>query len=190
VLDAGCGTGASTAALLAAAPYASVTAVDASRRMLDRAAAKRWPDAVRFVHAPVERLAAAGVDGPFDAVFCAYLLRNCSDPDAVLAALRRLLRPGGRLGLHEYTLSGARARRAVWSTVCWGIVIPAGALGQGGPALYRHLWRSVLDFDTAGELRDRLRRNGFECVRVGPAGGWQRGIVHSFVARRPAGEAA
>src|SRR5690348_12008974 len=40
LLDAGCGTGASTAALLAVAPEADIVAVDASRGMLDAALAK------------------------------------------------------------------------------------------------------------------------------------------------------
>lgn len=185
LLDAGCGTGSSTAALLRAAPAASITAVDASAGMLREAAAKHWPENVTFVHSPVEELASAGVDGPFDGVFCAYLLRNVADPDAVLVRLRRLLRPGGRLAVHDYTLSGSARHRAIWSAVCWGIVIPAGSAGRGGSALYRHLWRSVLDFDTAEGLRVRLARAGFEGVGVGMVGGWQRGIVHTFVAHRP-----
>ncbi|WP_345669934.1 class I SAM-dependent methyltransferase, partial [Streptomyces phyllanthi] len=76
LLDLGCGTGASTAALLRTVPLAEITAVDASEGMLERAAAKRWPPTVRFVHAPVERLGAAGVNGPYDAAFAAYLFRN------------------------------------------------------------------------------------------------------------------
>lgn len=185
LLDAGCGTGSSTAALLAAAPAASITAVDASAGMLRQAAAKPWPANVAFVHSPVEELTAAGVRGPFDAVFCAYLLRNVSDPDAVLLNLRQLLTPGGKLVVHDYTLSGSARHRAVWSAVCWGIVIPAGSAGRGGSALYRHLWRSVLDFDTAGALRDRLDRAGYAGIGMGTVGGWQRGIVHTFVGRRP-----
>ncbi|CAM5477352.1 Class I SAM-dependent methyltransferase OS=Streptomyces cyaneofuscatus OX=66883 GN=G3I52_07985 PE=4 SV=1 [Streptomyces cyaneofuscatus] len=81
VLDLGCGTGASTAALLAAAPYARITGVDASAGMLDRAAAKSWPEGVDFVHAPVEELAARLRPGSFDAVFAGYLFRNLADPD-------------------------------------------------------------------------------------------------------------
>ena len=46
LLDAGCGTGASTAALLAVAPQAQIVAVDASAGMLGMAAAKRWPDSM------------------------------------------------------------------------------------------------------------------------------------------------
>ncbi len=184
LLDAGCGTGASTAALRSVLPAARITAVDASAGMLRRAAAKPWANGVTFVHAPVEHLADAGVRGPFDAVFAAYLLRNVRDPDAVLAALRELLKPGGRLGVHEYTLRGRRTDRMVWTLVCRGIVQPvAGVLGDG--ALYRHLWRSVVDFDTAGRFADRLRAAGFDRVRTLPLPGWQTGITHTFVARRP-----
>ncbi|EST25044.1 hypothetical protein N566_24720 [Streptomycetaceae bacterium MP113-05] len=184
VLDLGCGTGASTAALLRAAPGARVTAVDVSAGMLARARAKRWPDgAVEFVHAPAQGLADAGVRGPFDGVFAAYLFRNLGEPDAVLAAVRRLLAPTGRLAVHEYTLSGAPAHRALWTSLCRGGLIPAGSL-RGDEALYRHLWRSVLDFDTAACFRDRLRTAGFEDVRVLPAAGWQWGVVHTFVGRR------
>ncbi|MEV8411921.1 class I SAM-dependent methyltransferase [Streptomyces niveus] len=182
LLDLGCGTGASTAALLAAAPHAEIVAVDASAGMLARAATKRWPAGVSFVHAPVERLADAGVSGPFDGVFAAYLFRNVTDPDGALAAARSLLRPGGRLGVHEYALGGRAVDCAVWTAVCKGIVLPAGRLA-GNADLYRHLWRSVVEFDTASGFADRLRRAGFAEVRVLPMPGWQTGIVHTFVGR-------
>ena len=170
VLDLGCGTGGSTAALAAVLPGADITAVDASAGMLRRAARRSWPRPVRFVHAPVERLAEAGVHGPFDAVFAAYLLRNTADPDAVLAHAHRLLAPHGRLAVHEYALSGRPAHRAVWSAVCGGLVLPVATLLGDGP-LYRHLWRSVATFDTAGQLGRRVRRAGFERVRVLPLPG-------------------
>ncbi|MET9440686.1 methyltransferase domain-containing protein [Streptomyces sp. NPDC006610] len=187
VLDLGCGTGASTAALAAVLPGADITAVDASSGMLRRAAARPWARPVRFVHAPVERLAEAGVSGPFDAVFAAYLLRNAADPDAVLATALELLAPHGRLAVHEYALSGRPVHRAVWSAVCGGLVLPVAALLGDGP-LYRHLWRSVLAFDTAGDLGRRVERAGFERVRVLPLPGWQTGVTHTVVARRPAKE--
>ncbi|MFJ8660280.1 class I SAM-dependent methyltransferase [Streptomyces sp. NPDC093795] len=183
VLDLGCGTGASTAAIRSVLPAAAVTAVDASAGMLERAAAKPWADGVRFVHAPAERLADAGVEGPFDAVFAAYLFRNVADPDAVLATARAVLRPGGRLGVHEYSLSGRRADRAVWTLVCRGIVQPAATLLGDGP-LYRHLWRSVVGFDTADRFADRISAAGFDQVRALPLPGWQTGITHTFVAAR------
>ncbi|WP_367125575.1 methyltransferase domain-containing protein [Streptomyces phytohabitans] len=179
VLDLGCGTGASTRALLRAAPHASVTAVDASAGMLARARAKPWPARVCFRQLAAERVAEE--EGPFDAVFAGYLFRNVTDPDEVLASVRHLLRPGGRLAVHEYSLSGGAAHRALWTAVCRGVIVPAGTLtGDGG--LYRHLWRSVLAFDTAPAFAGRLARAGFTGVRVLPVAGWQTGLVHTFVA--------
>ncbi|MFD7240395.1 class I SAM-dependent methyltransferase [Streptomyces massasporeus] len=180
LLDLGCGTGASTRALLRAAPRARITAVDASAGMLRRALAKPWPDSVRFLHLSAEELDAAGED-PFDAVFAAYLFRNVSDPDGVLGTVRGLLRPGGRLAVHEYSLGGSPAHRALWTAVCRGVVIPTGTL-TGDRALYRHLWHSVLDFDTAAEFTGRLTRAGFTGARALPLAGWQTGITHTFVA--------
>lgn len=184
VLDLGCGTGASTAALAAALPGAHITALDASAGMLRRAAARPWARPVRFVHASVERLDEAGVDGPFDAVFAAYLLRTAADPDSVLATAHRLFAPHGRLAVHEYALSGRAPHRAVWSAVCGGLVLPVATVLGDGP-LYRHLWRSVLGFDTAAALGRRVARAGFERVRVLPLPGWQTGVTHTVAAQRP-----
>ncbi|MEW2636275.1 methyltransferase domain-containing protein [Streptomyces sp. NPDC048389] len=187
VLDLGCGTGASTRALLRVAPRARITAVDASAGMLRRALDKPWPDGVRFLHLSAEEVAGAG-EGPFDAVFAAYLFRNVTVPDQVLATVRALLRPGGRLAVHEYSLSGSAVHHALWTAVCQGVIIPAGTL-CGDRALYHHLWRSVLAFDTAPVFTDRLTRAGFTAVRAAPVAGWQTGIVHTFLARNGRGAA-
>ncbi|MEU2212345.1 class I SAM-dependent methyltransferase [Streptomyces hygroscopicus] len=186
LLDLGCGTGASTAALLRAAPLAAITAVDASAGMLARARARGWPPNVRFVHAPVERIAEAADGGRYDAAFAAYLFRNLRDPDAVLAAVRDLLRSGGRLAVHEYTLSGRPSARLVWQLVHRAVVLPLGTL-MGDRALYRHLGNSVARFDTVDAFAARMRRAGFDRVRTAPMPGWQTGIVHTVVGRAPGG---
>ncbi|MFD1148379.1 class I SAM-dependent methyltransferase [Saccharothrix hoggarensis] len=178
LLDLGCGTGASTAAVLAVAPRAEIVGVDASRGMLDQARRKAWPENVSFVHARVEDLVA---EGPFDGIFAAYLIRNLGDPDPVLATVRGLLEPGGRFVAHEYSVRDSPLAAALWTAVCWTVIIPGGVVVTGSPKLYTYLWRSVLAFDGARALRGRLRRNGFRRVRVLPAAGWQRGIVHTFV---------
>ncbi|MEZ7006552.1 methyltransferase domain-containing protein [Streptomyces sp. AD55] len=185
LLDLGCGTGASTAALAAAFPGAEVVGVDASAGMLRRADAKRRPSRVRFVHAPAEELDRAEVGGPFDAVFAAYLFRNLAEPDAVLASVRGVLVPGGWLAVHDYALSGRRTDRLVWSAVCRGVIMPLGT-ATGDRGLYGHLRCSVAEFDTAPVFGARLRRAGFGQVRVLPLPGWQTGIAHTFLARRAA----
>lgn len=183
VLDLGCGTGASTQALLHAAPHATITGVDASAGMLRRAEAKTWPPSVSFAHVPVESMTTAGLTGPYDAVFAAYLFRNLADPDAVLGLVHDVLRPGGRLVVHEYALGGRPVHRAIWSAVMSGLVVPWGRL-NGDASLYRHLRRSVLDFDTAAEFAHRLGRAGFTQVHTLPMPGWQTGITHTFTAQR------
>jgi ubiquinone/menaquinone biosynthesis C-methylase UbiE len=188
LLDAGCGTGASTTALLAAAPQAEITAIDASGEMLARARAKPWPSSVTFVHAPVDELAAAGVRGPFDGIFAAYLIRNVPDQDATLRDLRALLRPGGTLAVHEYSVRDSARARAVWQAVSLGVIIPAGQLVSGDTALYRYLRRSVTEFDGAARFRRRLRDAGFTGVHSETVPGWQHGVVHTFLASRSARE--
>ncbi|MGH3937389.1 MAG: class I SAM-dependent methyltransferase [Pseudonocardiaceae bacterium] len=186
LLDVGCGTGASTAALLAVAPKARITAVDASAGMLAQARKADWPPGVSFVHARAEELTAAGVHGPFDGIFAAYLVRNLPAPDPVLAQLRELLVPGAPLAVHDYVLDGRARSRAIWTAVCWTVIIPAGKVVTGQARLYRYLWRSVLHFDTVGALADRLRHHGLVDVRTATMPGWERGIVHTVVARRGA----
>ncbi|MFJ8958024.1 class I SAM-dependent methyltransferase [Lentzea sp. NPDC102401] len=180
VLDLGCGTGASTAALVAAAPGVDIVAVDASAGMIERAREKRWPATVRFVHGRAEDVD----EGPFDAVFAAYLVRNLPEPDATLSRIRDTLKPGGTLVLHEYSVRDSLLSTAVWTALC-GFIVPAGWLATGDRSLYTYLWRSVMDFDGATALRDRLRRNGFVGVRSAPLPGLQLGVVHTFRGHAP-----
>lgn len=185
LLDIGCGTGLSTAALLEVAPQAEIIGVDGSAGMLAQARAKKWPDSVRFVHSRAEGLAEAGVSGPFDGILAAYLVRNLPDPDPVLQTLRALLRPGGVFAAHEYSVRDSRLAGVIWNAVCATIIIPAGRVRSGDAGLYRYLRTSVNRFDGATEFRDRLQRNGFVDVRSMTVPGWQRNIVHTFLGRAP-----
>jgi ubiquinone/menaquinone biosynthesis C-methylase UbiE len=185
VLDVGCGTGLSTAALLETYPEARIVAVDASAEMLARAREKSWPDSVRFVHARAEDLAAAlPGEGPFDALLAAYLVRNLPDRDAGVAVLVDHLAPGAPIAVHEYSVADSAYARAVWSAVCWAVIIPLGWRVTGDASLYRYLWRSVLAFDGLTRLEQRLRDAGLREVHTRPVDGWQRGIVHTVLGRR------
>jgi len=189
LLDLGCGTGASTAALVEAAPKAEILAVDGAAEMLARASAKSWPANVRFVHAKLDELAVAGVHGPFDGVFAAYLVRNLPDPDAGLRTILSLLKPGAPMAVHDFSVADSIRARLVWTIVCWGVIIPIGRLVSGSSELYRYLWHSVRRSDGAQAFERRLCEIGFEDVRTNTVPGWQREIVYTFLGRRPAGPA-
>lgn len=183
LLDIGCGTGLSTAALLSVAPHAEIIGVDGSAGMLEQARAKSWPSTVSFAQSRAEDLAKAGVTGPFDGILAAYLVRNLPDPDPVLRALLALLAPGGVFAAHEYSVRDSPRARVTWNLVCATIIIPAGRIKTGDGELYRYLRRSVNRFDGAAQFRERLQRNGFTDVRSETVPGWQNGIVHTFLGR-------
>lgn len=182
VLDLCCGTGLSTSALRSVYPDARISALDGSAGMLSQA--KRKGVDARFFLGDATDPASYGVEGEFDGILMAYGIRNVPEPDRCLANLRTLLKPGGRIGFHEYSVADSRMSRAVWNAVTLGVIIPGGVLA-GGADLYRYLRRSVNEFDGVRAFETRLARAGFADVRTLPMDGWQRGIVHSFLAQRP-----
>jgi ubiquinone/menaquinone biosynthesis C-methylase UbiE len=185
VLDLCCGTGLSTRALTAAIPDAEIVALDASAGMLAVARRKQLGPGVQFVLGDAMEPEETGIRGPFDGILMAYGIRNVTDPDRCLTRLYRLLRPGGSICFHEYSVADSRWSRIVWNGVSLGVVIPSGLLFSGSARIYRYLRRSVNEFDGVKAFERRLARAGFEQVRTEAMDGWQRGIVHSFLARRP-----
>ena len=159
--------------------------MDASAEMLAQARRKVWPERVRFVHGDAAEPGRRWSVGPFDGILAAYLVRNLADPDAALRQFHDLLRPGAPLALHEYSVRDSTRSRAVWTAVCWTVIIPMGLVRTGSSDLYRYLWRSVLRFDGVSALQQRMRAAGFDDVRVQTVPGWQQHIVHTVLGRRP-----
>lgn len=195
LLDLGCGSGASTRAVLEAAQAAglrfAIVGADASAGMLDQARAKSWPASVRFEVGQAEEIVGShewlGLDDPIQAVFAAYLFRNVAERDKLLAGLFDVLADGGVLVVQEYSIAGSRLwSKALWTAVCWLAIIPLGWLTSRRSLLYRYLWRSVRSFDSVQAFVDRLYGAGFVDVEVRAVPGWQRGILHTFRARKPA----
>ena len=194
LLDLGCGSGASTRAVLEAAQAAdlrfAMVGADASAGMLDQARTKHWPASVRFEVGQAEEIVGShewlGLDDPIQGVFAAYLFRNVAERDKLLAGLFDLLADGGVLVVQEYSIAGSRLwTRALWTAVCWLAIIPLGLLTSPRSRLYRYLWRSVLSFDSVQTFVDRLYGAGFVDAEVRTVPGWQRGILHTFRARKP-----
>lgn len=185
ILDLCCGTGLSTEAILAVYPRARVVGLDASRGMLATAKKKPVLRGVEFVHGNAMDPRASGIEGTFDAILMAYGIRNVPAMDPCLTVLRELLSPGAPIAFHEYSVKDSRRARLIWDAVSWGIIVPGGLLTAPKSGIYRYLHASVRDFDGVRAFEARLSRAGYADVRTLPMDGWQRGILHTFLARRP-----
>lgn len=187
VVDLGCGSGASTAALVRALDEAGVDAevvgVDGSAGMLDVARRKTGLARVDFRQADAEQLTAAEL-GPVDGVLAAYLVRNVTARDRLLSQVHDVLSEGGVLVVHDYSVRESLLARWAWHLTCWLVVVPLGVVTAPGSPIYRYLWRSVLDFDGVRALVRRLHAAGFPQVEHRTMGGVQRGQVHTWRARR------
>ena len=183
LLDLCCGSGLSTQALRNAHPGVPLVALDGSAGMLEQAR-KKALDPIEYVQGdaqtPGQYLA-----GLFGGILMSYGLRNVRDPDWALVEIKDLLAPGGLLAIHDYSLAGPGAER-LWRFMCRAVVRPFCAAVSGAPQLFEYLEDSVLDFDRRDALAARIERAGFELLRVIPGRLWQRQIVHTFIARRPA----
>jgi demethylmenaquinone methyltransferase/2-methoxy-6-polyprenyl-1,4-benzoquinol methylase len=153
VLDACCGTG--DLAVACAREGAVVTGIDFSERMLDRARRKA-PD-LEWVSG--DALALPFGDGAFDGATVGFGVRNVEDLERGLRELRRVLHPGGRIGILEITRpSGLLAPfYRVWFD---GVVPLLGKLLPGGSA-YTYLPASVRRFPGPEELAELMRTVGF-----------------------------
>jgi demethylmenaquinone methyltransferase/2-methoxy-6-polyprenyl-1,4-benzoquinol methylase len=158
VLDACCGTG-DLAVAAQKAGAAEVVGVDFSERMLERA--RRKAPEIDFVQADV--LSLPFEDGSFDSAVVGFGVRNVDDLESGLRELRRVLRPGGRLGILEITQP--RGFLAPFYRLWFDRIVPLlGRLLPGGDA-YTYLPASVRRFPGPEELVNLLERCGFGAVR-------------------------
>jgi len=101
VLDVACGTGlVALDAARAVGPHGRVLGVDLSGRMVDaasRRALQRGIANASFARMDAEQLGLP--DAGFDLVLCALGLMYVPDPERAVREMRRMLRPGGRIGL-------------------------------------------------------------------------------------------
>ena len=112
VLDAGCGSGRITQALIERLPRGRVIAVDASPSMIEAARARLGPDAdLRVVD-----LLELSVQEPLDAILSTATFHWIGDHERLFARLRAALRAGGRLVAQcggEGNIDGLRAKANV-----------------------------------------------------------------------------
>ena len=181
VLDVGCGTGDLSLAC-AGEGAAAVLGVDFAEPMLARARRKardRGDAAVSFAVADATRLPLA--DASVDVWCAAFVVRNIPDLDSALAQARRVLRPGGRLGVLEIPRLERGWLRPLARAHFQRVVPLVGRAVSGHRSAYRYLPVSVDHFLTVEELSARLEGAGFAVEQVR---GFGLGTVALHVARR------
>src|SRR5262245_10811332 len=182
VLDLACGTCDLSLELLRRRPDARVTGADLSRAMLDLARPKLAARHAGFplVNAPAEALPFA--DGVFDGAMIGFGIRNVPDFRSGLAELRRVLRPGGRLVVLEFSTPPSRLLWRAYNYYFFHVLPRIGGLLTGRERAYRYLTHSVAGFPGAGEFARAMEETGFTrvswrsltggivCVHTGLAG--------------------
>ena len=135
---------------------------DFSAGMLARAV-DRGATAVTWCQADGMRLPFG--DGAFSLVSCAFGVRNFQDLDASLTEFLRILTPGGRAVILEF--SRPRRRWVRWAYQLYSArLMPWAATWISGDrtGAYRYLPQSVLSFPDSAEMEERLRGAGFDRV--------------------------
>jgi len=187
VLDLAAGTGTSSRTFTTTGAYCvacdfslGMLQVGARRAVSGRRPGGPAPGPVRF--AAGDALALPFRDRVFDAVTSSFGLRNVADPDAALAEMLRVTRPGGRLVICEFGHLPA-ARLDAWYGRYLSAALPAVArrLSPAGDA-YEYLAESIKDWPLPAELAGRMGAAGWSAIR------WRNltlGVVTVHAARRP-----
>lgn len=162
-LDVACGTG-DLALALVEAGAATVTALDFCRPMLDLAARKSdaLGRAVRFVEG--DALALPFDDATFDVVTIAFGLRNLASTEGGLRELLRVVKPGGRVFVLEFSQPVVPGLRALFGFYFTRVLPRVGGMLSGSRVAYEYLPDSVSRFPDQKRLAELMRGVGFEQV--------------------------
>ncbi len=169
ILDVATGTG-DLAIQACGKTGAKITAIDLSEQMLSagrkKVEAKGLSEQIEFMKADCEALPFA--DDSFDAVMVAFGVRNFGDLDKGLKEMHRVLRPGKKIYVLEFSKISNGFFRALFrfyfKTVCPII----GKLISADKRAYTYLPESVEEFPSGGEFAKIMERCAYREVKVCP----------------------
>jgi demethylmenaquinone methyltransferase/2-methoxy-6-polyprenyl-1,4-benzoquinol methylase len=186
ILDICCGTGDMTMALLKHRPRGArpVLAADFARGMLERGAHKFRRSGVTVLEADALHLPLR--DASLDLIVTAFGFRNLANYNAGLREFHRVLKPGGQLGILEFSEPGGLVGKAY--AVYFRRVLPAIGRMICGPVPgdvagpYNYLPASVGNFPAPGEMLQLMRAAGYDRCDWQP---YTFGIAGLYTASRP-----
>jgi demethylmenaquinone methyltransferase/2-methoxy-6-polyprenyl-1,4-benzoquinol methylase len=150
-------------------------------RAIEKARTLGAAERVRFVEADAQALPFPS--DTFQLVTNAFGLRNITDPDRGLSEMVRVLRPGGRLAILEFSKPRhwffGRMYRAYFRYV---LPLLGQLLSRSKESAYRYLPESVLKFPDYEDLAAKLRGHGLTDVRYEPL---TFGIATLYVGVKP-----
>lgn len=157
VLDLAAGTAVSTVELSASG--ATCIAADFSLGMLKAGADRAVPKVA------ADALALPFADGSFDAATISFGLRNVNDVAVALGELNRVLRPGGRLAICEFSTPTFGPFRTVYMEYLMKALPAVATKVSSNPAAYVYLAESIRAWPDQFGLGDLIRDAGFTDVR-------------------------
>lgn len=158
ILDIAAGTGTSSAAL--ARTGAHVVAADFSTGMIEVGRARHADNPnLEFVQADATALPFA--DGEFDAVTISFGLRNVVEPKKALAEFHRVLKPGGRLVICEFSTPPLRPIRLGYFAYLNHVMPRIVKLASSNAEAYDYLGESIAAWPDQATLAGWLRAAGF-----------------------------
>jgi demethylmenaquinone methyltransferase/2-methoxy-6-polyprenyl-1,4-benzoquinol methylase len=104
-------------------------------------------------------------DGSFDCVTIAFGLRNVTDKPAALASMRRVLRPGGRLLVLEFSKPVVPGLKPVYDVYSFSVLPWLGKRIAGDSDSYQYLAESIRRFPDQETLCGMMREAGLEDCR-------------------------
>lgn len=128
-------------------------------RLLDRGLLRN----VRYSQADAERLPFA--DESFDCVTIGFGLRNVTDKAAALESMFRVLRPGGRLLVLEFSRPVAPGLKPLYDFYSFSVLPWLGQRVAGDEESYRYLAESIRRFPDQTALLEMMQSAGFEDCR-------------------------
>ncbi len=158
ILDVAAGTGTSSAAL--ARTGATVVALDFSAGMVEEGR-RRHPE-LEFVEADAETLPFG--DDEFDAVTISFGLRNVEHPKTALAEMYRVLKPGGRLVVCEFSKPPRALFRTGYAAYMKFVMPVVAAVASSNKDAYGYLRESIQQWPDQGTLTQWIRGVGFTRV--------------------------